>query len=133
MFDVAFSELVVIGILALIVLGPKRLPEVARAAGRWMGKIRNFVENAKRDMNADLPLTIAGAATYQLGDDKRRGEHKGGSEKDGSRWLHGRLPVGTRSRRNHDGKCPTGTLMEIKVCKAGFRIMALNARKKPTS
>lgn len=54
MFDVAFSELVVIGILALIVLGPKRLPEVARTAGRWMGKIRNFVENAKRDMNAEL-------------------------------------------------------------------------------
>lgn len=54
MFDVAFSELVVIGIVALIVLGPKRLQEVARTAGRWMGKIRNFVENAKRDMNAEL-------------------------------------------------------------------------------
>ena len=54
MFDVAFSELVVIGIVALIVLGPKRLPEVARTAGRWMGKIRNFVESAKRDMNAEL-------------------------------------------------------------------------------
>jgi sec-independent protein translocase protein TatB len=53
-FDVAFSELVVIGILALIVLGPKRLPEVARTAGSWMGKVRNFVESAKRDMNTEL-------------------------------------------------------------------------------
>jgi sec-independent protein translocase protein TatB len=53
-FDVAFSELIVIGILALIVLGPKRLPEVARTAGQWMGKLRTFVENAKRDMNAEM-------------------------------------------------------------------------------
>lgn len=54
MFDVAFSELVIIGMIALIVLGPKRLPEVARAAGRWMGKVRNFVESAKRDMHAEM-------------------------------------------------------------------------------
>ena len=54
MFDIAFSELVVIGIIALVVLGPKRLPEVARTAGQWAGRLRRFVEDVKRDMDAEL-------------------------------------------------------------------------------
>ena len=54
MFDIAFSELVVIGLIALIILGPKRLPEMARAAGRWTARIRRFVDDVKRDMNSEL-------------------------------------------------------------------------------
>jgi len=53
-FDIAFSELFVIGLIALIVLGPKRLPEMARAAGRWTARIRRFVEDVKRDMGSEL-------------------------------------------------------------------------------
>jgi sec-independent protein translocase protein TatB len=54
MFDVGFSELVFIALLALIVLGPKRLPEVARAAGRWLAKLRNFVSNVKQDLHREM-------------------------------------------------------------------------------
>lgn len=54
MFDIAFSELVVISLIALVVLGPKRLPEMARAAGRWTARIRRFVEDVKRDMGSEL-------------------------------------------------------------------------------
>ena len=54
MFDIAFSELVVIGLVALVILGPKRLPEMARAAGRWTARIRRFVDDVKRDMNSEL-------------------------------------------------------------------------------
>ena len=54
MFDIGFSEMVLIGLIALIVLGPKRLPEVARSAGQWAGKLRRFVENVKRDINAEI-------------------------------------------------------------------------------
>jgi len=54
MFDIGFSELVLIALLALIVLGPKRLPEVARAAGHWMGKLRRFVSEVKQDFDREL-------------------------------------------------------------------------------
>ena len=50
MFDVGFSELVVIGIVALLVLGPQRLPEVARTAGRWMGRLRRLADEVKNLM-----------------------------------------------------------------------------------
>ena len=42
MFDIGWSELVVIGIVALIAIGPKELPGVLRAVGQWMGKIRRM-------------------------------------------------------------------------------------------
>lgn len=54
MFDFGLSELILIGILALIVLGPKRLPEVARTAGHWVGRLRRFVENVKRDIDREI-------------------------------------------------------------------------------
>lgn len=54
MFDVGLSELLVIGLVALIVIGPKRLPEVARAAGRWAGRLRRFVSDVKQDLDREL-------------------------------------------------------------------------------
>ncbi|MHB8535472.1 MAG: Sec-independent protein translocase protein TatB [Sulfuricaulis sp.] len=54
MFDIGFSELVVIGLIALIVLGPKRLPEVARTAGRWMGQLRRFISEVKSDLDREI-------------------------------------------------------------------------------
>jgi len=54
MFDIGFSELVVIGLIALIVLGPKRLPEVARTAGRWMGQLRRFISDVKSDLDREI-------------------------------------------------------------------------------
>ena len=43
MFDFGFSEMLVIGVIALVVLGPERLPVVARTAGEWVGKAQRFV------------------------------------------------------------------------------------------
>lgn len=54
MFDVGFSELVVIAIVALVVLGPKRLQEVARTTGRWTARLRRFVEDVKRDVDREM-------------------------------------------------------------------------------
>lgn len=54
MFDIGFWELTLIALVALVVLGPKRLPEAASTAGRWLGKLRQFVANVKRDLNSEF-------------------------------------------------------------------------------
>lgn len=54
MFDIGFWELLVIGVVALLVVGPERLPGVARKAGRWVGQIQRFVRNARDDIQREL-------------------------------------------------------------------------------
>ncbi|WP_434777563.1 Sec-independent protein translocase protein TatB [Neisseria sp. Ec49-e6-T10] len=57
MFDISFAKLVVLGIVALIVLGPERLPAVARFAGLMIGRMQRFIANVKADMNQQLQET----------------------------------------------------------------------------
>lgn len=54
MFDVGFWELSLIGIVALLVIGPERLPAVARTVGKWMGRANRFISNVKDDINKEL-------------------------------------------------------------------------------
>lgn len=56
MFDFGFSELFIIGLIALVVLGPERLPRVARQAGQWMGKLQRYVSDVKSDINRQMEL-----------------------------------------------------------------------------
>jgi len=56
MFDVGFSELVVIALVALIVIGPERLPKVARAAGILLGRLQRYVNDVKADINREIQL-----------------------------------------------------------------------------
>lgn len=56
MFEIGFWELVLVGIVALIVFGPEKLPEVARTAGLWLGRGQRFLANVKRDVDRELRL-----------------------------------------------------------------------------
>ena len=56
MFDVGFSEFVLIGIIALVVIGPERLPKVARTLGHLAGRLRRYVEDVKSDINREIEL-----------------------------------------------------------------------------
>jgi sec-independent protein translocase protein TatB len=56
MFDIGFWELAIIAIIALIIVGPERLPKFARDAGRVVGKIRKFIQNAKKELERELEL-----------------------------------------------------------------------------
>jgi|SRR5699024_2090368 sec-independent protein translocase protein TatB len=54
MFDIGFTELVLIGIVALLVLGPDRLPGAARVAGLWLGRIKRGFNSIKEDVEREL-------------------------------------------------------------------------------
>src|SRR5512137_1802515 len=56
MFDFSFGELAVIGTVALVVLGPERLPKVARTVGEWVGKAQRYVSQVKSDINREIEL-----------------------------------------------------------------------------
>jgi sec-independent protein translocase protein TatB len=54
MFDVGFSELCLIGLVSLLVIGPERLPKVARVVGFWLGKTRHMVASVKEEIRMEL-------------------------------------------------------------------------------
>lgn len=54
MFDIGFWELAIIGVVALLVIGPDKLPGVARTAGMWLGRTRRFVTQVKSDIDREL-------------------------------------------------------------------------------
>jgi sec-independent protein translocase protein TatB len=57
MFDIAFSELLVIGVVALVVIGPERLPKVARTLGHLFGRLQRYVSQVKSDINREMELS----------------------------------------------------------------------------
>jgi sec-independent protein translocase protein TatB len=57
MFDFSFGELAMISAVALIVLGPERLPKVARTVGEWAGKAQRYVSQVKADINREIELS----------------------------------------------------------------------------
>jgi sec-independent protein translocase protein TatB len=56
MFDFSFSELALIGVVALVVLGPERLPKVARTVGEWAGKAQRYVAQVKADVTREMEV-----------------------------------------------------------------------------
>jgi sec-independent protein translocase protein TatB len=56
MFDIGFTELLVIGVVALIVIGPEKLPRVARTVGHLAGRLQRYVSDVKADINREIEL-----------------------------------------------------------------------------
>jgi sec-independent protein translocase protein TatB len=56
MFDIGFSELMVIGVVALLVIGPEKLPKVARTLGHLLGRAQRYVNDVKSDINREIQL-----------------------------------------------------------------------------
>jgi sec-independent protein translocase protein TatB len=54
MFDMGFTEMLLIGIVALVVIGPERLPGVARTAGKYVGRLKRFMTSVKADVEQEL-------------------------------------------------------------------------------
>ncbi|MBU1214062.1 MAG: Sec-independent protein translocase protein TatB [Gammaproteobacteria bacterium] len=66
MFDIAFSELVVIALVALIVIGPERLPKLARTAGHLWGRTQRYVNKVKDDIAHDMALDQARKMQHEI-------------------------------------------------------------------
>ena len=56
MFDIGFSEILVIGVVALVVIGPERLPKTARTLGLLFGRLQRYVNEVKADINREMEL-----------------------------------------------------------------------------
>ena len=71
MFDIAFSELILIALVALVVIGPERLPRVARTAGHLLGRLQRYVSDVKTDINREIQLEELKKMQQQVEDSAR--------------------------------------------------------------
>jgi Tat protein translocase TatB subunit len=89
LFDIGLQELVIIFLVALLVFGPERLPEVARTMGRWFGEIGKSIQNAKtqveREFHESGMKTGGETETTQMADEakKKDGPASGDEKKEG--------------------------------------------------
>jgi sec-independent protein translocase protein TatB len=75
MFDVGFSELIVIALVALVVIGPERLPKVARTAGHLLGRLQRYVGDVKADINREMQMEDLKKLQQQVADQAKSMEH----------------------------------------------------------
>ncbi|WP_083260170.1 Sec-independent protein translocase protein TatB [Marinobacter sp. X15-166B] len=68
MFDIGFLELMICGVIALLVLGPERLPGAARTAGRWVGRARSMVSQFSTELDRQLQAEELREQLRQAGD-----------------------------------------------------------------
>lgn len=80
MFDIGFSELIAIGIVALVVIGPERLPKVARTAGHLLGRLQRYVNDVKADINREMQLDELRKLQADMQESARGLEHSLNSE-----------------------------------------------------
>lgn len=75
MFDIGFSELIVIALVALIVIGPERLPRVARTAGALLGRFQRYVNDVKSEVRREMELEDLKKFQSELTEQVREVEH----------------------------------------------------------
>lgn len=72
MFDIGFSELIVIGLVALVVIGPERLPRVARTAGHLLGRLQRYVSDVKSDIQREMQIEDLKKLQQQVAESARQ-------------------------------------------------------------
>lgn len=67
MFDIGFSELLVIAVITLIVMGPERLPETVRTISLWIGRLKQMISSARSELESEVGM---GEVRRQLHNEK---------------------------------------------------------------
>lgn len=83
MFDFGFSQLLIIAVVALIVVGPRRLPTVARTAGHLLGRMRRYVSDVKADISREMQLDELKKLQQQVEEEARDLENSMRKQMDG--------------------------------------------------
>jgi sec-independent protein translocase protein TatB len=81
MFDIGFSELCLVALIALLVVGPKRLPETVRAWGRWTARARQAIQTLQREVEQELDLEEVRRIGQEYHLDRSAGSDKAGSDR----------------------------------------------------
>ncbi len=113
MFDIAFSELMVIGIVALIVIGPDKLPKVARTAGHLMGKAQRYVSDIKSDIDNQLRVEDLKKLEEEI---RQNTQHFGSTQYQVGQIIN--HDIEQSSERNLPPKTPSQTMALIKPASA---------------
>jgi Tat protein translocase TatB subunit len=101
MFDIGFSELCLVAVIALLVVGPKRLPETVRAWGRWTARARQAIQSLQHEVEQELDLEEVRRIGQEYHHDRSPGCDKAGSD---------RAPRPSGSGSSHSGTIGSGTI-----------------------
>lgn len=80
MFDIGFSEMVIIAVVTLLVVGPERLPTVARTVGALLGRVRRYANDVKAEVHRELQLDDVRKMQEQLAEQARQLERNVNAE-----------------------------------------------------
>ncbi|MEJ2696814.1 MAG: Sec-independent protein translocase protein TatB [Candidatus Sulfobium sp.] len=107
MFDIGLQELIIIFVVALLVFGPKRLPEVGRTLGKWIGELRKGIYDAKMQMESEFEEIQKGTGEEMpkniAEEDALEKEPDTGKEGGGAPKEEGDVPRGEGDELNERG------------------------------
>lgn len=106
MFDIGFSELILIGIVALLVIGPERLPETIRTASMWLNRIRRGFNDIKQEVQQELHNDAVMRELRQTGEQLKKEATAIGLDVHDTA-VSAVTPVPENTRSGEQGKSPT--------------------------
>ncbi|MEF8794339.1 Sec-independent protein translocase protein TatB [Thiohalorhabdus sp.] len=108
MFDIGFIEMLVVGLILLLVVGPERLPEVARTVGGWVHQAKQYLDSMKSELDQDLNFSELDRQTRQATETNRSLDSSGGDsgKKSGANRRETEVEADTS---NEAAEIPAGT------------------------
>jgi sec-independent protein translocase protein TatB len=106
MFDIGFSELCLVAVIALLVVGPKRLPETVRAWGRWTARARQAIQTLQHEVEQELDLE----EVRRIGQEYRLDRSPGSDQAHSRPSVSDRTPRPSGSGSAHSDTIGSGTM-----------------------